>query len=323
MRADRLLSLLMLLQTRGKMSARALAEELEVTERTIYRDIEALEMAGVPLYAEPGRDGGYGLVDRYRTSLTGLSGNEVRALFMLNIPAPLAELGVSQELKAALLKLTAALPAAHRDDEEHVRNRFYLDAVGWENDGGPTPHLRTVHQAVWQDRRVVLKYRPVFSAEVEQCVDPYGLVAKAGEWYLVFAYAGRVRAQRIAEFMDVQLTGETFTRQPDFVLEAFWKEWCAQRIETYDQFHVRVRIASEMRAWLPLYLGSRARDALAHAGPPDAAGRFTFDLYFDYFETARSRLLPLGGAIEVLAPEELRLGLADFAEQILKVYRPA
>lgn len=323
MRADRLLSLMMLLQTRGKMSARVLAEELEVTERTIYRDIEALELAGVPIYAEPGRDGGYGLVDRYRTSLTGLSEGEVRALFMLSIPAPLAELGVTQELKAALLKLTAALPATRRDDEEHVRSRFYLDAVGWENDGGPTPHLRAIHQAVWQDRRIVLKYRPIFSAEIEQYVDPYGLVVKAGEWYLVFAHAERIHVRRIAEFMDVQVTGEAFTRRPDFVLEIFWKEWCVQRVEEHDQFHVRARIASEMRVWLPLYLGNRGRDALAHAGPPDAAGRFTLDLYFDFFETARARLLPLGGAIEVLSPDELRLGMADFAEQTLKVYRPA
>lgn len=322
MRADRLLSLLMLLQTRGKMPARALAAELEVTERTIYRDIEALEMAGVPIYAEPGRYGGYALVDRYRTSLTGLSEGEVRALFMLSIPAPLAELGVTQELKAALLKLTAALPAARRGDEAHVRDRFYLDAVGWEHDGGPTPHLRVIHEAVWQDRRLVVKYRPIFSAEIEQTVDPYGLVVKAGEWYLVFAHRDRIRARRVGEFMDVRLTAESFTRPPDFTLEAFWKAWCAERAERHQQFHVRVRIAPGAREWLAYYLGSRARDALAHAGPPDAEGWFTLDLTFDGLETARARLLPLGGAVEVLEPDALRLSMADFAEQTLRVYRP-
>ncbi len=321
MRADRLLSLLMLLQTRGKMSARALAAELEVTERTIYRDIEALEMAGVPIYAEPGRDGGYALVDRYRTSLTGLSEGEVRALFMLSIPAPLAELGVMQELKAALLKLTAALPAARRGDEARVRDRFYLDAVGWEHDGGPTPHLRVIHQAVWQDRRLLVKYRPIFSAEIEQTVDPYGLVVKAGEWYLVFAHRDRIRARRVSEFMDVRLTGEPFTRPRDFVLEAFWKAWCAERAERQQQFHVRARIAPAARDWLAYYLGSRAREALAHAGPPDAQGWFTLDLTFDSLETARARLLPLGGAVEVLEPDALRLSIADFAAQVVRVYR--
>ncbi len=323
MRADRLLSLMMLLQTRGKMSARALAEELDVTERTIYRDMEALERAGVPIYTEPGRDGGYGLVDRYRTSLTGLSEGEVRALFMLSVPAPLAELGVTQELKAALLKLTAALPASRRDDEAHVRDRFYLDAVGWEHDGGPTPHLRVIHQAVWQDRRLALKYRPLFSAEIEHTVDPYGLVVKAGEWYLVFAHNDRVRARRVGELLDVRLTGETFTRPPDFALEAFWKAWCAARAEQHTQFCVRARVAPGARDWLAFYLGSRSRDALAHAGPPDAEGWFTLELTFDSLEVARARLLPFGGAVEVLEPDALRLSMADFAEQTLRVYRPA
>lgn len=321
MRADRLLSLLMLLQARGKMSAPALAEELEVTERTIYRDIQALEMAGVPIYAESGRDGGYGLVDRYRTSLTGLSEGEVRALFMLSIPTPLTDLGVSQELKAALLKLAAALPAARRGDEAHVRDRFYLDAVGWEYDGGPTPHLRVIHKAVWQDRRIMMKYQPIFSIEVAQIVDPYGLVVKAGEWYLVFAYRDRIRARRVSEFMDVCLTAESFTRPPDFVLEAFWKAWCAERAERHQQFHVRARIAPDAREWLAFYLGSRSRDALAHAGPPDAEGWFMLDLTFDSLETARARLLPLGCAVEILEPDTLRLSMADFAEQTLRVYR--
>jgi predicted DNA-binding transcriptional regulator YafY len=276
----------------------------------------------VPIYAEPGRDGGYGLVDRYRTSLTGLSEGEVRALFMLSIPAPLAELGVNQELKAALLKLTAALPATRRGDEARVRDRFYLDAVGWEHDGSPTPHLHVIHQAVWQDLRVEVKYRPIFSAEIEQIVDPYGLVVKAGEWYVVFAYRERIRARRVSEFMDVGLTGESFTRPSGFALETFWKAWCAERVERHQQFHVRARIAPEARDWLAFYLGSRARDALAHAGPPDAEGWFTLDLTFDTLETARARLLPLGSAVEVLKPDALRLSLADFAEQTLRLYRP-
>ncbi len=320
MRADRLLSLLMLLQTRGKLSAHALAQELEVSERTIFRDIEALERAGVPIYADQGRDGGYALVDRYRTRLTGLSEDEVRALFMLSVPAPLADLGLTQPLKTALLKLTAALPADRRGDEVHVRRRFYLDAAGWERDAGPTPHLHTVHQAVWQDRRLVLTYRPLFAAEIELTVDPYGLVVKAGEWYLVFAHQGRVRARRVAEFLDVREAEESFTRPADFVLETFWKAWCAERAERDDQFRVRARIAPGARDWLPFYLGGRSREALASAGPPDAQGWVTLDLTFDALESARAGLLPLGGAVEVLAPDALRLGMADFAAQIAKAY---
>lgn len=320
MRADRLLSLLMLLQTRGKLSAPTLAQELEVSERTIYRDIEALERAGVPLYAEQGRDGGYALVDRYRTSLTGLSGSEVRALFMLSIPAPLAELGLTHELRAALLKLTAALPASRRGDEEHVRNRFYLDAVGWEAVAGPTPHLQAVHQAVWRDRQLVVTYRPLFAVDVALTVEPYGLVVKAGIWYLVYALQGRVGARRLSEFRDVRETGATFERPEGFSLEAFWKAWCAENAERREQYRVRVRVAPDAREWLPFYLSGRAREALAHAGSPDAQGWFTLDLAFETLEEARSRLLALGGAVEVLSPDVLRLSMADFGARIAAVY---
>ncbi|MCU0521724.1 MAG: WYL domain-containing protein [Anaerolineae bacterium] len=325
MRADRLLSLLMLLQARGKTSARALAEELEVSERTVYRDIAALERAGVPLYAEVGRDGGFALVDRYRTSLTGLSEGEVRALFMLSVPAPLAELGVSQELKAALLKLTAALPATRRGDEEHVRNRFYLDAVGWEHEAGPTPHLQAAHQAVLRDRQLMLTYRPLFAAEVRLAVDPYGLVVKAGAWYLVYAHMhgthkGRVSARRLSELQDLRETGVVFERPADFALEAFWKAWCAEHIERSEQFAVRLRVEPRAREWLPYYLPGRVRDALGVAGSPDAQGWFTLDLAFESLEAARSRLLALGGAVEVLAPDALRLSMADFGARIAAVY---
>ena len=159
MRADRLLSLLMLLQARGRLTAPKLAQELEVSERTIYRDIDALSAAGVPVYGEAGAGGGYALLDSYRTNLTGLTEGEVRALFMLSIPKPLADLGVGRELGAALRKLAAALPSARRDDEERVRQRFLLDAVGWEQVEESAPHLPTVHQAVWEDRRLHLAYR--------------------------------------------------------------------------------------------------------------------------------------------------------------------
>jgi predicted DNA-binding transcriptional regulator YafY len=320
MRADRLLSLLMLLQSRGKMSARALAEELEVSERTIYRDIEALERAGVPLYAELGREGGYALVDRYRTRLTGLSEGEVRALFMLSVPAPLAELGVTQELKAALLKLTAALPPARRSAEDHVRRRFYLDAVDWSHEGGATPHLGTIHRAVWQDQQLALIYHPPFATEVAITVDPYGLVVKAGTWYLVYAYRARVRARRVSEFQAVEMLDATFTRPPDFDLEAFWKAWCGERADRRDVYQVHVRVLAAAWDWLPFYLGSRIHEALTAAGPPDARGWITIDLTFENLEAARARLLPLGGAVEVLAPDALRFSMADFGARIAAVY---
>src|SRR5512136_1200151 len=154
MRADRLLSLLMLLQTRGRMTAQALARELEVSERTIYRDIDALSATGVPVYADRGPNGGCSLLDNYRTTLTGLTPDEVRALFMISIPAPLDALGVSPELKTARLKLLAALPGARRQDERLARERIYLDSTWWSLPDEPAPHLQALHQAVWQSQRL-------------------------------------------------------------------------------------------------------------------------------------------------------------------------
>jgi len=185
------------------MTARELAKELEVSERTIYRDIDALSIAGVPVYGEPGPDGGYALVDSYRTNLTGLTEGEVRALFMLSIPAPLADLGVSQELRAALLKLSAALPDARRRDEERVRQRFHLDSTWWRQGEERVPHLQTIHQAVWQDRKLHVMYHPPFAIEIERLVAPYGLVAKAGVWYLVCARNDRLHVHRVSDLLDV------------------------------------------------------------------------------------------------------------------------
>jgi predicted DNA-binding transcriptional regulator YafY len=227
MRADRLLSILMLLQARGKLTAEQLAAELEVSVRTIYRDLDALSAAGVPVYAERGPGGGCALLDSYRTTLTGLTQDEVRALFMLSIPAPLAELGVGQELRAALFKLAAALPASRRGDEERVRRRIHLDSVAWFQTNEPVPYLHTIQRAVWDDRRLDLVYRLPFDARGQWRVEPYGLVAKASTWYLVCTHGGHIRALRVSHVLDARLVDEPFQRPADFDLAAFWRAWCA------------------------------------------------------------------------------------------------
>ncbi|NLG49717.1 MAG: WYL domain-containing protein [Chloroflexi bacterium] len=319
MRADRLLSLLMLLQARGRMTARELAEELEVTERTIYRDMDALSAAGVPVYGEPGPEGGYALLDSYRTSLIGLSQGELQALFMLGIPAPLADLGVGQALKGALLKLAAALPDAQRADEARVRQRFYLDANWWDQGEEQVPHLTTIHQAVWQDRLLTVSYR-VYGVPVDRLVEPYGLVAKAGVWYLVCARKGRVRVHRVSELLDAHMEAESFERPPGFDLGAFWADWCAQRVELRALYHVTVRVAPHFVDALPGYLGPRIRERVAQAGPPDAEGWITLKLAFESFQAARAQLLGFGAGVEVLEPYALRRSLLDIAEQVVGLY---
>jgi predicted DNA-binding transcriptional regulator YafY len=323
MRADRLISLLMLLQSRGKLPARRLAEELEVSERTIYRDIEALSMAGVPVYAERGPGGGCALLESYRSNLTGLTAAEVQALFMLSIPAPLAQLGVSQELKAALLKLSAALPATHRQEEERSRQRIYLDSTWWFQAEETVPCLPDIQQALWQDRQVRITSRLQFGAEVQRVVSPLGLVAKTNVWYLVAGWNGGRRVYRVASITQAQVLDEPAARPPDFDLAAFWRNWAEGYEGQRSSFLVTARLAPELARDLLRYFGDGALAALATAGAPDKCGWVTLTLPFEHFYAARDKILGLGSAIEVLEPQALRLSVIDFAQQIVGFYRKA
>jgi predicted DNA-binding transcriptional regulator YafY len=321
MRADRLLSILLLLQARGRMTAKDLAAELEVSERTIYRDIDALSTARVPVYGQSGPEGGYELLDSYRTDLTGLTEDEVRALFMLSIPEPFTELGISQNLKAALLKLAAAL-SAHRDEEERARQRFHLDSTWWHQGEEAVPHLQTIHPAVWQDRRLYLKYQPWYGAPaIERLVDPYGLVAKAGIWHLVCARSGRIRVYRVSHLLDTRVSDECFDRPAGFDLAAFWREWCAEREQNQSYYAVTVRVAPDFVSELPRLFGERLHEAISKAGAPDVEGWVTLELPFESLEAARDRILGFGGAVEVLKPRALRKSVVDFATQIVALYK--
>ncbi len=321
MRADRLLSIIMLLQARGRLTAAELATELEVSERTIYRDIDALSGAGVPVYAERGAAGGFALLDSYRTTLTGLTEHEIRALFMLNIPAPLAELGVSQELKTALYKLAAALPATRRDDRAQVRQRVHLDSTPWHYAADATPQLQTIHQAIWQNRKIYLKYHLIFDTEVERLVTPYGIVAKSSIWYLVYAREDDVRVLQVSRVLNARVAPKTFERPPNFDLVSFWDEWCAEYKTNRPSYPVTVRVAPELVPLLPHYFGERMHEEITRAAPPDDDGWVTVTLPFENLPAARDRILGFGSAIEVLAPQALRQSVLDFAAQIVTFYK--
>ncbi len=187
-RAARIVQLLLLLQTRGRLTAAQLAAALEVSVRTVYRDVEALHAAGVPLYGEAGHAGGYRLVEGYRTRLTGLTENEAESLFLTGLPGPAHELGLGSEVAAAWLKLTASLPPELRDRATRIQQRFHLDAPGWYAEPDATPALAAAADAVWRERRIHVHYhRWREPADVVRTLDPYGLVLKAGRWYLVAA----------------------------------------------------------------------------------------------------------------------------------------
>jgi predicted DNA-binding transcriptional regulator YafY len=312
----------MLLQTRGCLTAQELADELEVSVRTIYRDLQALSTAGVPVYAERGPGGGCSLLESYRTNLTGLTPQEARALFMLNIPAPLDQLGVTQELKAALLKLSAAMPASQRGEEERSRQRIHLDSSWWFQAEEAVPCLPPIQQALWQDRKLRLTYRADFGTRVQQIVAPYGLAAKASVWYLVYAHpAGDIRALQVSRVIEAAILDEAFERPPDFDLADFWKSWCTEFEESRIRYMVTVRVAPELASLLPYYFGDGIQALLAQAPPPDAEGWITLTLPFESLSAARARILGFGRAVEVLEPEALRKSVIDFAEQITAFYK--
>ena len=318
MRADRLLSILMLLQARGKLTAQALAQELEVSERTIYRDVEALSIAGVPVYSESGPGGGIGLLESYRTTLTGLTDAEAAALFVLSIPAPLDEIGLREDLRSALRKLAAALPAVQRD-ARLVHQFVHVDAAGWQHGDEPAPHLRTLHAALQEAQPMLLRYRRLSGAEVVAEVDPYGLVAKAGVWHLVYARHGRVHVIPVADLGDVQPLAGHFTRPVQFDLLHFWEQWCADAARWRPHYVATVRVAPRLLPHLAHHFGAESA-ARAAPAPRDDAGWVTLSLTFDSLDAARARLLGLGNAVEVLAPVPLRRSIADFASRIVEMY---
>ena len=320
MRADRLLSMLMLLQTSGRLTARQLAIELEVSERTIYRDVTALSAAGIPIYTEGGPGGGISLVESYQTDLTGLRPEEAQALSMLNIPEPLVRLGVGQELKAALLKLSAAVPPSVREKQAQARHRIHLDAAWWFQPEEPTPCLQTLQQAVWQDRLLQITYRGDFNAISEQMVAPYGLVAKASIWYLVFSREGHIRARRVSRIVSAAMLPQSFERPADFDLAAFWQKWCADYENDRPRYEVRALVSPSLAARLPRLLQENQPDVLNAPPAAQRDGWQAMTLTFENFETARTRILGFGGAIEVLEPLALRRSMADYAQQIRTLY---
>ncbi len=320
MRADRLLSFLMLLQTRGRLTASKLAAELEVSERTVYRDVVALSAAGVPVYTEGGPGGGISLVESYRTDLTGLNPEEVRALSMLAVPEPLVRLGVGEKLKTALLKLSASVTSASRLQQEQTRQRIHLDASWWFQSDEPTPCLETLQKAIWQDHLLRIVVRGDFDTTSELIVAPFGLVAKASIWYLVSARQGAVRARRVSRILSAEMQPESFVRPADFDLAAFWKGWCDEFENDRPRYEVRVLVLPSLAARLPGLLRANLSDMINTPPSRDQGEWREMILNFESLEDARAHILGFGGAIEVLEPIALRASIADFSEQIRALY---
>lgn len=322
MRASRLLSILMLLQTRGRLSAQALAGELEVSVRTVYRDVDHLSASGVPIWAENGRLGGFELEPGWRTQLTGLTVPEARAVFLAGLPGPAAELGLGEAMASAQLKLMAALPDDWRSDADQVASRFHLDPADWYHQAAPAPHLRDVASAVWNRQRIRMRYES-WERVGERIVEPLGLVLKSGVWYMVArsARAGaEARIHRVAAIHWLELLGEAFTPPPRFDLPAWWAESTA-RFEA-DLYHgtARLRVTEAGLNRLCKFNSRVAVAALANAEPCEREDWIETEVPIESVDHAAREMLRLGDQGEVLAPPELRVQLAAALRQAAARY---
>ncbi|MEU8421545.1 WYL domain-containing protein [Micromonospora sp. NPDC048835] len=322
MRASRLISLLLLLQSRGSMTAGELARELEVSERTVYRDVLALSAAGVPVYADRGRAGGYRLLGGYRTRLTGLTRDEAEALFLAGLPGPAGEMGLADAVASAELKVLAALPPALRDAPARAGQRFHLDVPGWFREAAPPLWLPELARAVWADRVVELRYRRG-DRDVTRRVQPYGLVLKSAVWYLVGRVGDDVRTYRVDRVTGVEVGDEHFDRDEGFDLAGHWREQAGSFLRTMLRAEVAVRLSPAGLRQLRHLVDAPFvyDDIVAAVGPPDGQGWVVARLPVESVQVAYRQLLGLGPEVEVLEPPELRQLFAESAERLGALYR--
>jgi len=322
MRASRLLSILLLLQSRGRMTAQQLADEFETSVRTIYRDIDDLSASGVPVYAERGRDGGFQLLDGYRTRLTGLTPAEAEALFLTGLPGPAAELGLGDAMAAAQLKLLAALPSERREGAERVASRFHLDPIGWYQTTEQSAFLPTLAEAVWNTRRIRVRYES-WAAVVERQLDPLGLALKAGVWYLVARVGGRPRTYRVSNIQALDLGDESFTRPKGFNLAAYWSAWAKDFEARLYTGAAKLRLSPHGLKRLCALAPVVAQTAKRTASAPDKRGWVRVEVPTESVDHAAGQLLNLGADAEVLAPPELRRHMAKLTRELAALYAPA
>ncbi len=319
MRASRLVSLLLLLQHRGRMTAEQLAEELEVSVRTIYRDLEALSASGVPVYTEAGRNGGCQLVDGYRTRLTGLTMKEAEALFAAGVPGPVGDLGLGTVLGAAQLKLLAALPKELAERASLAAQRFHVDAPGWFRADRNDPNLADIAAAVWDDRRIVVRYRSADDEEpASRHLEPFGLVCKAGTWYLVARRDDALRTYRVSRVQEVTLLDEHFERPLGFDLARYWSQSVAEFEALVPDAQVVVDASERGVAALGRMADRGSRTVLDEEPLPDGWKRCR--VAFESLDDAYFDLLRLGADVEVKEPAALRSRLVETVDAMRSRY---
>jgi predicted DNA-binding transcriptional regulator YafY len=299
------------------MTACDLARRLEVSERTIHRDMAALGSAGVPVLAERGAGGGWRLLEGYRTNLTGLNEIEVQALFLTKPPRLLADLGLEKASDAALLKLLAALPAMQRNGAEYVRQRIHVDVAGWRQSEEAVPLLPVLQEAIWQERKLRFTYQRGDGVAVERVADPLGLVAKGSIWYFVAPVEGEPRSYRVSRVQSAELVDEECIRPPDFDLAAFWSASTAHFYAHLPRYSATLWVEPSA---LPRVRSGGWYTRFEREEAPDADGWVPVVVLFDDEHSALEYALSFGPQLEVIEPLALREQVVRAAEGIVARY---
>ena len=319
MRADRLVAIVLLLQTHGQMTAGDLAERLEASERTIRRDLDALSGAGVPVYAQRGRGGGWALLGGHRIDLSGLTTEEAQALFLVAGPQALAGLGVAPGVKSALRKLLAALPAPLRESAEAATAAVHVDATRWGRTEEQQPrHLDALRQAVLAGVQVNLMYAKPGTEPTWRRIHPFGLVSKAGVWYLLAGSDAGLRTFRVSRVRGVEPTEDGVERPEDFDLAQAWEE-------------VRAKVPGRLQGmaveiWAEPGIGRMLTAALTGWGQveprpgEDRGGRERLTATFPNPFAAAAELARFGRRVEVISPPEVRAELARLGGELVAAY---
>jgi predicted DNA-binding transcriptional regulator YafY len=312
MRADRLISIVMLLQARGKLTTSALAAELGVSKRTVLRDIDALSVAGVPVYAEGGHGGGVALDEGYRTSLTGLKDAEVRALFVGTSDALLREVGLGDAVASTRRKLSAALPAQQQDAVRFITQRLYIDPQRWWHDATPSPYWAAMQEAVHTDRVIEADYENFDGELARRQLEPYSLVSKSGAWYLVAKHDGAMRTYRVERFHSVCMLTQGFDRDPAFDLPGYWQTHLGEFRTSFTGYTCVLAVHPDQMGFVRFITPGR-HEVL----DTEADGWTQARLQMESEDMARMIVFGMGTQARVIAPDALREAVAARCRDLL------
>ena len=321
MRADRLLRMMLLLQKNKQMRAQDLSEELEVSLSTIYRDIDALSIAGIPVYAQPGTNGGIFIEEGFRASLTDLSQNQILSLFLSINTKSLADIGMEQTTKDALLKVFNTLPESYQSELRRTEQRLYIDSEGWFNSGDTSHYLDMIQQAVWQDQRLQLVYQSYENKPHDLKVDAYALVSKTDKWYLVGRkQTGEYRTYRLTRIIKIYASDEMFERDLSFNLPVYWQtaqqRFHQQMADEFPTFTVELMVHSSAYWYLVRVLEGKFQQI----SPPDDNHQCHVRVQFDTENEARAHILAMATGVQVISPAHLKKEMKQIVKELAEHY---